>query len=753
MQEETIAQEEVSLRDYLDLLRRRSAIIIQTVVAALVIGIVVAVVSSAVYSSGGRLLVAPSVQGNVIRNNSDPIGAIAENSQVHNVETQLEVLMNNQLVGDAFKAAGVTPGDPRVRVSVARRSEDIDIIDVSSEAHDAKVAQDVAENLMLLYIKEEGLQRTGDIDEAIKYAEKQIKDSNDTWREASIQLQMFKAHNKLADTTNILTTTANTLSSLNSKDAEYRASLVGDQKFIDETEANLARMPSVLLRQTKATNPAIESMKNELNKMESDYSQKIALYKPDHPIMKALKAQIDKHKSQIADLASNHPTVSTEEKSTNGMIEENREKLRNMRAEMAKLQATMNANTKEMNSVQAKQLAMTKEEYQAALLQQKITIAQDQVKMLEGKLSDLNLRHIAQPHPISILNHAGLSPVAVRPKRPLIIFMSVLAGLFLGICFALLAEFMDDRVNAPEDARRLLGVPALGYIPRVEKEDQRMLTAKNAGGSLLESYRVLRSNVRFAAVGEPLHTIMVTSTAPGEGKSVTAANLAIAMALDGKKVILVDADLRRPTVHEKFGVRNTPGLTNVLVGAMSIDLALQQTEVENLKLMTSGPIPPNPAELLNSRSFEQVVEQMKDRADVVILDSPPCLSVADAQVLAATVDGLIYVVQLGSTRKSALKHGHELLRQAHAKILGVVYNKVQVDGRRNDYYYGYYSYYHKTELPSKGGNGNGNGSNGGSSRSSEWEGLLTQAKETTATIAEAPKKRGKSSDTDESEKG
>ena len=277
MQEETTAQEEVSLRDYLDLLRRRSAIIIQTVVAALVIGIVVAVVSSAVYSSGGRLLVAPSVQGNVIRNASDPIEGIATNGSVHNVETQLEVLMNNQLVGDAYKAAGVTAGDPRVHVSVARRSEDIDIIDVSSEAHDPKVAQDVAENLMLLYIKEEGLQRTGDIDEAIKYAEKQIKDSNETWREASIQLQMFKAKNKTADASNILSTTSTQLSALNSKDAEYRASLIGDQKFIDETEANLARMPSVLLRQTKQTNPAIESMKNELNKLESDYSQKLAL--------------------------------------------------------------------------------------------------------------------------------------------------------------------------------------------------------------------------------------------------------------------------------------------------------------------------------------------------------------------------------------------------------------------------------------------------------------------------------------------
>ncbi len=245
---------------------------------------------------------------------------------------------------------------------------------------------------------------------------------------------------------------------------------------------------------------------------------------------------------------------------------------------------------------------------------------------------------------------------------------------------------------------------------------------------MLESYRVLRSNVRFAAVDEPLQSILVTSTVPGEGKSLTAANLAVAMALDGKRVVLVDADLRRPTVHEKFGLRHAPGLTNVLVGAMDLDSALQSTSIENLRILTSGPIPPNPAELLNSRAMEQTQEDLKERADMVIFDSPPCLSVADAQVLSATVDGLIYVIQLGSTKKSALRHGYELLRQAHARILGVVYNKIQTDNGRSEYYYGYYSYYHKAELPSK-GNGHGNGHSRTGKTRSEWEALTAAARE------------------------
>ena len=751
MQDETAAQEEVSLRDYLDLLRRRSAIIIQTLVAALVIGIVVAVVSTNVYSSGGRLLVTPNVP--VVRNSTDPLGNISEQTQVHNIETQLEVLMNGDLLSEAYKASGVTPGDGRVHPSVSRRSEDIDIIDIGVEAHKSEIAQAVAENMMDIYIKEEAKSRTGDLGEAVKYAEQQLTESNAALKDYSLKLLAFENSHQVPDYNARQAALASNLAGLEAESGKLRSQIAGTQKFMDKTEANIAKTPANLTTYDIVTNPAIEGMRAKLSDLQVERKTQSTRFKDEHPTMKALDRQIREQKYEMASLAR---TLKSARISTNPQIEASREQLLGYDAQMAQLNESLRQNQALAAGVRSNQLALGKESFTATTYKQKMDFYEGQVKQLESRLAELKLRQIAQPKPISILNHAGLNTVPVRPKRPMIIMMSLLAGLFLGVCFALLAEFMDDRVNSPEDARRILAVPALGYIPRIDKEDQRMLTSKTAGGSLLESYRVLRSNVRFAAAGEPLRMIMVTSTAPGEGKSVTAANLAIAMALDGKKVILVDCDLRRPTVHEKFGIRGTPGLTNVLVGAMDLDLALQDTEVENLKLLASGPIPPNPAELLNSRAFEVVQEQLKDRSDVVILDSPPCLSVADAQVLAANVDGLIYVVQLGSTRKSALKHGNELLKQAHARILGVVYNKVQVGGRNNDYYYGYYSYYHKQELTGKEG-AVGADSNGGRAKSQEWEGLLTQAKDTTpsatATLPEAPPKRGKSSESSREDRG
>ena len=198
---------------------------------------------------------------------------------------------------------------------------------------------------------------------------------------------------------------------------------------------------------------------------------------------------------------------------------------------------------------------------------------------------------------------------------------------------------------------------------------------------------------------------------------MTATNLAIVMALDGRKVILVDADLRRSTIHEKFEMHQSPGLTNVLIGRTTLEAALRDTNFPGLRVLTAGPQPPNPAELLNSVPMQNLHERLKEYADVIIYDSPPCLATADAQVLSASVDGVLYVVQLGETKKSGVRQAIELLNQAHANVLGVIFNKVGMPGKPNGYY-GYYGYY--------GTYGGIYGEDGSRRRvSSEFEALLT----------------------------
>lgn len=216
-----------------------------------------------------------------------------------------------------------------------------------------------------------------------------------------------------------------------------------------------------------------------------------------------------------------------------------------------------------------------------------------------------------------------------------------------------------------------------------------LITKQHTASPISEQYRTIRTNIQFSTVDEQLRTLMVTSSSPGEGKTTTATNLAVIFAQEGKKVLLVDTDMRRPTVHYTFSLANTYGLTSVLTKQIELADAVQTSDVENLSILTSGPIPPNPAELLNTKAMDEFFQTAKDEFDLVLFDSPPVLAVTDAQILANKCDGTILVVSSGSTEEEQALKAKELLVSAKGKILGVVLNKRKM--KRTDaysYYYG-----------------------------------------------------------------
>ncbi len=219
-------------------------------------------------------------------------------------------------------------------------------------------------------------------------------------------------------------------------------------------------------------------------------------------------------------------------------------------------------------------------------------------------------------------------------------------------------------------------------------KNRKLTTVATPKSPVAEQYRTIRSNIQFAAVEGELRSLMVTSSEPAEGKSTTIANLAVVMAQQGKKVLLVDADLRKPTVHYTFQVANTVGLTNVLLKQTELLSTTQETDVENLHVLASGPIPPNPAELLGSRSMNALIEEATTHFDVVLFDTPPVLAVTDAQILANQLDGVVLVVKSGKTERDNAIKAKELLTHAKAKVLGVVLNQKEVKQSQYYYYYG-----------------------------------------------------------------
>lgn len=217
---------------------------------------------------------------------------------------------------------------------------------------------------------------------------------------------------------------------------------------------------------------------------------------------------------------------------------------------------------------------------------------------------------------------------------------------------------------------------------------RKLVTSANTKSIVSEQFRTLRTNINFSMPDKELKTFLVTSTSPGEGKSTVAANTAVVFAQEGKRVLLVDADMRKPTVHYTFHLTNTLGLSNLLTRQKNIADVLKQSDIENLQVITCGPIPPNPAELIGSQTMQKVMEEMKGYFDVVIFDAPPVLSVADAQILSNKCDGTILVLSAGETEKAGLVKAKEALALSQANLIGVVLNNFQL--QKGHYYYQYY---------------------------------------------------------------
>ncbi|SEC11450.1 CpsD/CapB family tyrosine-protein kinase [Paenibacillus sp. GP183] len=215
-----------------------------------------------------------------------------------------------------------------------------------------------------------------------------------------------------------------------------------------------------------------------------------------------------------------------------------------------------------------------------------------------------------------------------------------------------------------------------------------LITDVNPKSPISESYRTLRTNIQFSAVDEDLKVLMVTSAGPGEGKSTTIANLAVAYAQSDKKVLLIDADLRKPTMHHTFRLTNRWGLTNLLTNQAEIEEVINSSSIPNLDVLTSGPIPPNPSEILSSKRMNTLLEELKKRYDIILIDSPPAIAVTDAQILATRCDGVILVIDSGKVKREIALKAKANLEHVQARLLGVVLNNV--DRKNKDAYYYYY---------------------------------------------------------------
>jgi Mrp family chromosome partitioning ATPase len=395
-------------------------------------------------------------------------------------------------------------------------------------------------------------------------------------------------------------------------------------------------------------------------------------------------------------------------------------------------------------------------ELSAATSARQIQDLKTQISALDARMSEWQANYTrllsslqgGNVNTLSLIEEASLPTTPFSPNVQQNVLVAAAIGAVLAIAGALLIEYLDDTVKSPEDISRLTGLTTIGGVPQISGDNYstKLVAVHEPLSPIVEAFRILRTNLQFSAIDKPLRTLMVTSPNPSEGKSITICNLAVVMAQSGLRVALIDADLRRPTVHKIFDLPNNTGLTDAIlqctpqaapekrqpvaaaaaaasaaVPAAPRDLAhifddvsiesvaprrttshttsgliadleayLQPTSLETLHVMTSGPLPPNPAELLGSGRMACLIHELQDHFDIVLFDSPPTLAVADAAILSTRVDGLILVNDIGRTRNSEARRAVEELRRVQAPLLGVVLNRLSRSGGSYNYYYYYY---------------------------------------------------------------
>lgn len=330
-------------------------------------------------------------------------------------------------------------------------------------------------------------------------------------------------------------------------------------------------------------------------------------------------------------------------------------------------------------------------------METKISEFEDKIDKWEQTYAALSAQLNSGPsNTLTIMGPAQEPQSPISPNVPRNIVLGALIGLVLAGGLVFLLEYVDDTIKNADDVQNVLELSTLGSITQfsnIKKPKDSLITLQQQRSPVAEAYRVLRTNLRYSGIENPSGALLITSATPGEGKSTTAANLAITLAQGGKRVVLVDADLRRPTLHTYFDLPNETGLSNLFLDTPPhLDEVMCKVEVMGLRVIPSGPPPPNPAELLDSKLMSEIVADLRDQSDLVIFDSPPSLAVADASILGAKCSGAILVIHAGSTRSEIAYRGMETLKQTNVNVVGAVLNKLS-PRRMPGYYYNHYHYY------------------------------------------------------------
>jgi len=424
----------------------------------------------------------------------------------------------------------------------------------------------------------------------------------------------------------------------------------------------------------EAASTTIQSLRTEKARLEAEYRQKSATFLPEYPVMKSLREGIESLNRAIASDAR-------------GSRSDRRESLQ------AKYDAALSKEREliaKVDELKEGLLKLRSRSIEYSILQRDVDTNRVLYEGLLQRYKEVGVTDGVGKNEVAIVDKAMPRNVPISPNIPFNLLLGLLAGLALGIGGAFLIEFMGDSINLPEEVERKLNLTLLGVLPSAEKGVRLDEEANNPKSEIAEAAYSLRTALQFTTSHGAPKSLMLTSSRPAEGKSSVSYALSLAFARQGKKVLLVDADMRRPTFYPGLQSRDDEaGLSNVLTGQMNGELPIRATQIENLSLMTAGPMVPNPADLLSTNAYSQMIERALTQFDIVIADGPPVLGLADALLLGTQSEAVIMVVEASAIRRSQVLTALRRMRSTNAHIVGAVLNKFNRANAGYGYGYGY----------------------------------------------------------------
>ncbi len=528
-------------------------------------------------------------------------------------------------------------------------------------------AIDFCNTLTQVYIESDIERKHRETVEAARFAEEQSIKAKADWNEAKRKFKEFQEREGLVDFNTEASILINQIAQLK---ADQRMLEISMSEGI--TDTLFSQDPFMIGGQTLSNAGQIGQLKGSIAQMESELNNYLTKYTQNHPTIIGLKEQIReleetlKKEKQVFDQSS---------ESRIKAIQEQISKLRTKLAQFPEKLYTM-----------------------AQLSLQADTFQQMYEMLLEMKYK-LNITKAMQISKLNIIEPAWRAKI-YSPDLLTNLVIAIALGLVVGLGLAFLIEYLDDTIKDGDTIQSLFGIPMLGTVPLMPKKENRYLNMPVGESSrrqihlLNEAYNIISYNIKLGSIDSQVRHIMITSSTPGEGKTSISSNLGINMAKKGKRVVIVDSDFPRPNIYKVFGLSNEPGLTNTLLGEKTIDDVLQETNVENLYIIATGPKPPSSTLLFESKQIKEFIHNLEERFDFIIFDTPPVLTLNDPVILGSQVDRTIMVVAANEVSRQLVKQGLTTLQKSQNRILGAVLNKIKTEG---SHYYYYYYYYHSDD--------------------------------------------------------